>query len=222
MHMCDATVERLMRLEKKPRFEAQLDVMMEEEACIVSEKLLPRQKEQQLASSRNDRAVAVGYDRTQLELLQEVIQNFEKEYQDDFCNDCTWGIGSSTNVVEEEEEGNNIVVTCESHARTLKKEHNIKSKTAISMVMLESNHCRKSHYEAKLSAMGGYCGECQWGYKKSQTCDAWVEYLMMQKKKNNNNNNNNKSSGEKKKNYGSKYDAMMDAMEKDACVRDKL
>jgi len=166
---CDGRVEYLMQSKGTPRHVAKL-AAMEKEACVAG-------------------GGGGGGPQTRLEgepeqyAVARIVENFDK-HKGGFCPDCEWdgGVGS-----------------CGDYAKKLKKIHHLSSVKAIAMVMVEEAGCTNDYYRTKIEQRGGFCGECQWGYKKTETCFGRVEYLMQSKNK-------------------PLYVAQLAAMEKEACV----
>lgn len=92
---------------------------------------------------------------------QNVVQNWRQQHQN-FCPDCEWDVGMS----------------CLKRAQLLNERYSTPMVEAMAKAMVETEKCTNSYYEAKIAEMGGFCGECVWGKKASETCNARVEYLV--------------------------------------------
>lgn len=92
---------------------------------------------------------------------EDVVQNWHK-HAANFCDQCSW------------EEG----MTCIKRSKFLNERYGSPLIEAMAKTLVETEKCRYSYYEQKIASLGGFCGTCVWGTKKSQTCNARVEYLM--------------------------------------------
>jgi len=92
---------------------------------------------------------------------------------------------------------------CDKRAAFLNERYGTPMIEAYAKVMVETENCRHSYYEKKINDMGGFCGECIWGTKKTQTCNARIEYLMYTYK-------------------NAENVAKLEAMKKPECIQDKF
>ena len=81
---------------------------------------------------------------------------------DDFCGGCKWGDG----------------MTCRKQTSSLNEKFSTPIVEAMELVMVQNKKCTNAYYVESINSLGGFCGDCVWGHKQSQTCQAWVEYLM--------------------------------------------
>jgi len=81
---------------------------------------------------------------------------------DDFCGGCEWKDG----------------MTCGKQTYHMNENFGTPIVDAMELVMAQQPRCTNAYYHDSINNFGGFCGECVWGHKKSQTCQARVEYLM--------------------------------------------
>jgi len=150
----------------------------------------PEQQQGAPASASSQEDVLTEYEKEYSKSLQHILDNFDQYYPKGFCKDCQYKPG----------------VKCIDQVWAWNKQYSITRRRAIARIMLEANSCRKTITPTKdknpTKEMDGYCGECIWGYKKTQTCDAMVEFLISSQHK-------------------SRDAAQRIAMEKKACVGKK-
>ena len=81
---------------------------------------------------------------------------------DDFCGGCEWKDG----------------MTCGKQTSHLNEKFGTPIVEAMELVMVQNKKCTNAYYVESINSLGGFCGDCVWGHKQSQTCQARVEYLM--------------------------------------------
>eukprot|EP00581_Thalassiosira_minuscula_P013402 CAMPEP_0183716102 /NCGR_PEP_ID=MMETSP0737-20130205/10118_1 /TAXON_ID=385413 /ORGANISM="Thalassiosira miniscula, Strain CCMP1093" /LENGTH=619 /DNA_ID=CAMNT_0025945313 /DNA_START=37 /DNA_END=1896 /DNA_ORIENTATION=+ len=175
---CDAYAEYLSRKHHLPRLQAEI-FTMEKELCRGSN---GDDGGNGRESNRQSMAIFDQYHQQRNDIVQKIAENMST-HQTNFCADCKWK-GRYT--------------TCAERAATINQRYNKSAKESFAETMLESEYCRRNYYTEKMDAMGGFCKDCLWGYKRSQTCGAWAKYLM------------------EKRNM-SRLAAEVSAMEKEAC-----
>jgi len=163
---CDGRVKQLGERYQTPKYKAMMSAM-QKESCrnlVTVPGVTPKEKEilvkekmfKEWNQEEEDEKMSKG-----LATEQDVVKNWHR-HAANFCSDCEWDAG----------------MTCAKRGQFLNERYGTPMIEAMAKVMVEMEKCRHSYYEKRIKSMGGYCGSCVWGTKKTQTCNARVEYLI--------------------------------------------
>ena len=188
---CSERVKTLGEKYKTPKFEAMMSAMQKESCRNFVEvpgstEVETKKREMNKIFKEWDQEEEDEKMRKGLTTEQEIIKDWHK-HSPNFCGNCPW------------EEG----MRCDKRAAFLNERYGTPMIEAYAKVMVETENCRHSYYEKKINDLGGFCGECTWGTKKTQTCNARVEYLMYTYK-------------------NAENVAKLEAMKRPECIQDKF